>query len=131
VGVQLASLADDGRSSFSVTYREAAVSEAQGDYSMTLLTPVRAYDSGEWMRESKLLKRAVPAHAIISMADAQRLGVGIGEVVRVTSVAGSLDLPAMIDAGLAEGLVLVPAVRGADLSGIATGTATRISLSKV
>jgi NADH-quinone oxidoreductase subunit G len=131
VGIQLPSLADDAKSVFTISLREPAAPGASSSYPLTMLMPARAYDGGEWMRGSKLLARAVPAHAIISVADAQRLGVGIGEVVRVTSAAGSLDLPAMIDAGLAEGLVLVPAVRGADLSVIASGPQTRVSISKL
>jgi anaerobic selenocysteine-containing dehydrogenase len=65
------------------------------------------------------------------MADAQRLGVAMGETVRITSAAGALELPATIDAGLNEGLVLVPAVRGADLASVVTGGQTRVSISKL
>jgi NADH-quinone oxidoreductase subunit G len=130
VGIQLPSHADDAKSVFTITVREPVATEPSERYPMLLLTPTRAYDGGEWMRGSKLLGRAVPAHVILSMADAQRLSVGIGEVVRVTSAAGSLDLPAVIDTGLAEGLALIPAVRGADLAGLVTGPQTRVFISK-
>jgi NADH-quinone oxidoreductase subunit G len=130
VGIQLASAADDGKSTFQVTFREPAPPIAIDAYPMALLTPPRAYDGGEWMRESKLLTRTAPAHAILSLADAQRLGVAMGETVRITSAAGSVELPATIDAGLSAGLVLVPAVRSADLSGILTGPQTRVAVSK-
>ena len=46
------------------------------------------------------------------MADAQRLGVGMGEKVRIESAAGALELQATIDAGLNAGLVLAPDVAG-------------------
>jgi anaerobic selenocysteine-containing dehydrogenase len=43
----------------------------------------------------------------VSPADAQRLGVTDGEVVRVTSRRGSLEVPVRIDAGLRAGLVFM------------------------
>jgi NADH-quinone oxidoreductase subunit G len=131
IGVQLPALADDGKSTFTVASRELSAPATSDSYPLTLLTPARAYDGGEWMRDSKLLSRAVPPHAILSMADARRLGVAMGETVRITSAAGALDLPATIDAGLNEGLVLVPAVRGADLASVVTGGQTRVSISKL
>ena len=130
VGVQLHATADEAKSVFQVVFRDAAAPAEVEVYPLALLTPARAYDGGAWMRDSKLLGRAVPPHAILSLADAQRLGVAMGEQVRITSAAGSLELPATVDAGLNEGLVLVPAVRGAELSRILTGPQTRVSLTK-
>ena len=71
-----------------------------------------------------------PPHAILSIADAQRLGVAIGERVQITSAAGTIELPAQVDAGQAEGLVLIPIVRGAEISTIATGGTTRVAVRK-
>ena len=84
-----------------------------------------------WMRGSKLLNRVAPSHAILSMADAQRLGVGMGEKVRIESAAGALELPATIDAGLNAGLVLAPDVAGTALASILTGPQTRVAVTKL
>jgi predicted molibdopterin-dependent oxidoreductase YjgC len=65
------------------------------------------------------------------MPDAQRLGVAMGEKVRITSAAGSLELPATIDAGLNAGLLLVPDVQSVELASILTGPQTRVAVSKV
>jgi NADH-quinone oxidoreductase subunit G len=130
VGVQLPSQADDGKSVFAVAFREPELPAADGRYPLTLMTPTRLYDGGEWVRGSRLETHVPPAHVILSVADAQRLGVAIGERVQVRSAAGALELPAQIDAGLAEGLVLIPRVRGANLAAILTGARTRVAVSK-
>ncbi len=83
------------------------------------------------MRGSKLQARAVPAHVILSVADAQAIGVGIGETVRVSSASGSIELRAMIDAGLSAGLVLLPLIKGLDLAQVLSGPQTRVALSKL
>jgi NADH-quinone oxidoreductase subunit G len=131
VGVQLPSLADDGKSTFQLAFREPAAPASDEAFPLTLILPARAYNGGEWMRESKLLGRVAPAHAILSLPDAQRLGVGMGERVRITSAAGAIDVQATVDAGLNAGLVLLPNVKGLDLAGVATGPQTRVSVSKV
>ncbi len=130
VGVQLPALADDGKSVFQLAYREPAPAAADEQFPLTLLTVVRAYDGGEWMRGSKLVPRTVPAHVILSVADAQQLGVGIGEPVRISSAAGTLELRAQVDAGLSAGVVLLPLVKGADLASVLTGPQTRVSVAK-
>jgi len=130
VGVQLPAVADDAKSALQVMLRELAAPIADEAFPLTLLAPARAYDGDEWMRGSKLLNRTAPAHAILSLPDAERLGVAIGETVRITSAAGSLDLPATIDAGLAAGLVLAPDIKGVDFSSVLTGPQTRVAVSK-
>jgi NADH-quinone oxidoreductase subunit G len=131
VGVQIPALADDAKSMFTVRFPAPTLPATDDRYQLTLLTPTRAYDGGWWMRDSKLLNRSVPAHVILSKADAQRLGVAIGEAVRLESAAGTLELRATIDAGLAPGLVLAPDVDGAALASILTGPQTRVSLTKI
>jgi NADH-quinone oxidoreductase subunit G len=132
VGVQIPAVAEDPKSTFAVSL-PALVAPPVGEdrFPLTLLTPTRAYDGGEWMRGSKLLNRVAPAHAILSMADAQRLGVGMGEKVRIESVAGALELQATIDAGLNAGLVLAPDVAGSALASILTGPQTRVAVTKI
>ena len=132
VGIQVDTQADDGKSSFMVGLRESArraVNDPQ--YPFVLLTPMRAYGAGEWLRGSKIELRMPPPHVIVSKVDAERLGIGIGEMVRVRSSSGVLELPAQIDAGLAEGLVLVPMVRGAAVTTILTGPRTQVAVEKI
>jgi NADH-quinone oxidoreductase subunit G len=131
VGVQIPTTADDGRTIFQVTFREPTAAISDERYPLVLLTPTRAYDGGEWMRGSKLLNRLAPAHAILSMPDAQRLGVGMGEKIQLKSVAGTLELAATIDAGLNEGLVLIPDAQGIQLASILTGPQTRVAVTKI
>jgi NADH-quinone oxidoreductase subunit G len=131
VGVQIAALADNRSGMFTLSFRAPEPVAPDAQYPYTLLTPVRAYDGGDWMRGSKLEKRLPPAHVILSVPDAQQLGVGIGERVRVESSAGALELPAQIDAGLAAGVVLLPLVRGASAAAIITGPQTRVMVTKV
>jgi predicted molibdopterin-dependent oxidoreductase YjgC len=95
-----------------------------------LMAAVRLYSGGEWARGSKLQAHTPPAHVILSLADAQRIGVGMGEAVQITSAAGTLELPAQIDAGLAAGLALLPLVRGVAAPTIIDGGVTRVAVSK-
>jgi NADH-quinone oxidoreductase subunit G len=132
VGVQIPATAEDTKSTFEVSLPvPIAPSLGEERFPLTLLTPTRAYDGGEWMRGSKLLNRVAPSHAILSIADAQRLGVGMGEKVRIESAVGALELQATIDAGLNAGLVLAPDVAGTALAGILTGPQTRINVTKI
>jgi NADH-quinone oxidoreductase subunit G len=131
VGVQIPATADDPKSTFAILSPILNVPAADERFPLTLLTPTRAYSGGEWMRGSKLLNRVAPSHAILSIADAQRLGVGMGENVRIESADGALELPATIDAGLQAGLVLVPDVAGTVLASILTGPQTRVSVTKI
>ncbi len=130
VGIQIPAAAEDPKSTFAVPLPTLNLPSVDDRFPLTLLTPTRAYDGGEWMRDSKLLHRVAPAHAILSVADAQRLGVGMGEKVRIESAAGALELQATIDAGLNAGLVLAPDVAGAALASILTGPQTRVAVSK-
>ena len=131
VGVQIPAEADDARASFTLSLRAPAPRLPDGDGRLTLLTPTRAYDGGRWAAGSKLQPRQVPPHAILSTADAQRLGVAMGERVRIESSAGAVELPVTVDRGLAAGLVLVPAVHGASLGGVVTGGQTLVAVRKV
>jgi NADH-quinone oxidoreductase subunit G len=132
LGVQIPAAAEDPKSTFAISLPvPIAPSLGEDRFPLTLLTPTRAYDGGEWMRGSKLLNRVAPSHAILSMADAQRLGVGMGEKVRIESAAGALELQATIDAGLNAGLVLAPDVAGTPLASILTGPQTRVAVTKI
>src|SRR6185436_14947612 len=81
VGVQIPAVAEDPKSTFAIPLPALNLPVADDRFTLTLLTPTRTYDGGGWMRGSKLLNRVAPSHAILSMADAQRLGVAMGETV--------------------------------------------------
>ena len=128
VGIQLAATAEDSRTVFQLTLTAPLPKPMGGEL---LLFPVtRAYDGGEWVRGSKLANRTVPAHIILSMPDSARLNVGIGELVTVTSAAGSVTLPAQIETGLDAGVALIPDVQGAQLGALLTGAQTAIIVAR-
>jgi NADH-quinone oxidoreductase subunit G len=131
IGVQTPAEAEDNRASFTLSLRAPAPRLPASNGQLMLLAPVRAYDGELWSSGSKLTPRQVPPHAILSIADAGRLGVAIGERVRLESSAGAVELLAVIDSGLAEGLVLVPAVHGAGLASLLTGGQTSVTVSKM
>jgi NADH-quinone oxidoreductase subunit G len=131
VGVQLAAQADNATNKFALAFRDSDSPAADERYPVALMAAPRAYSGGEWARGSKLQSHIPPAHIILSFADAQRLGVGMGEKVQITSAGGAIELPAQVDAGLAEGLALLPLVRGAEAPGLLAGGVTRVAVSKV
>jgi NADH-quinone oxidoreductase subunit G len=127
-GVQVASGADNAKATFTIAAPAAPAAAPVGAFA---LVPVaRAYDGGEWSRGSKLLPRMVPAHVVLSVADAAQLGVGIGETVQITTEAGALALPAQIDTGLAQGVALLPDVRGIAIGDILTGAVTAAQITR-
>jgi NADH-quinone oxidoreductase subunit G len=130
VGVQLAPLADSATNKFALAFPNPDSPAADERYPVALMAAPRAYNGGEWARGSKLQSHIPPAHIILSFADAQRLGVGMGEKVQITSAGGAIELPAQVDAGLAEGLALLPLVRGAEAPGLLAGGVTRVAVSK-
>jgi NADH-quinone oxidoreductase subunit G len=130
VGIQLPSLADSSANKFTLTFRDPEIQAADDRYPIALMAAPRAYSGGEWARGSKLQSHAPPAHVILSLADARRLGVGMGEQVLIKSASGAIELPAQVDAGLAEGLALMPLVRGAEAPGLLSGGVTRVAVSK-
>ncbi|MFZ9856749.1 MAG: NADH-quinone oxidoreductase subunit NuoG [Roseiflexaceae bacterium] len=128
-GVQIATVADDASAPLNVGVVAPVSFEAKGEFTMLMQVPTRAYDGGTWSIDSKLASRQVPAHVIISMADASRWGIGIGDEVMLSSPVGSALIRAQIDQGLAEGQVLLPDVAGAPTH-LALGAYTRVSVRR-
>jgi NADH-quinone oxidoreductase subunit G len=129
IGIQLPTSIDDPKSPITLSAR-VPQAPTFADGTLVALAAPRAYDNGDWSRGSKLAPRMVPAHVILSVADAQTLGVAIGDHVTLRSTVGEVTLPAQIDSGLASGVVLVPLVRGAGLAGVATGAVTAVTVLK-
>ncbi|MBC8159761.1 MAG: NADH-quinone oxidoreductase subunit NuoG [Roseiflexaceae bacterium] len=127
VGIQIAASAEDSRTTLQLNLSAPALRPV-GE--LVLLPVARAYDGGDWVRGSKLSARQVPAHIIMSVADTARLDVGIGELVTVSSAAGSITLPVQIETGLDLGVALLPEVRGSTLGALLTGAQTAITVVK-
>ncbi len=127
LGVQLAAQADDGKSELPMKISIPVAPNADG---LKLIAAPRAYDNRDWGRGSKLAPRMVPAHVILSVADAKASSITIGDHVTVQSEAGQVTLPAQIDASLRQGYVLIADVRGAGLAGLATGGVTMVRVEK-
>jgi formylmethanofuran dehydrogenase subunit D len=87
--------------------------KAKGEFTMLMQMPVRAYDGGEWSTDSKLASRQVTAHVVLSVSRRKSLGKCHWDLVALSSPVGSALVRAQIDAGLAEGQVLMPDVAGA------------------
>ena len=127
--MQLASIADDNNAPLHTAVVAPVVYEPKGEFTMLMQMPVRAYDGGEWRTDSKLASRQVTAHVVLSVADASRWGIAIGDLVALSSPVGSALVRAQIDAGLAEGQVLMPDVAGAPTN-LALGAYTRVSVRR-
>lgn len=129
LGVQLASVADNSNAPLHTVALAPMVYEPKGEFTLLMQMPVRAYDGGEWSTDSKLASRQVTAHVVLSVADASRWGITIGDMVALSSPVGSALVRAQIDAGLAGGQVLMPDVAGAPTN-LALGAYTRVSVRR-
>lgn len=127
LGVQLPALADDAKSALTIS---GPILPATADEGLLLMLAPRAYDGRTWAFGSKLAPRMVPPHVILSISDAQRIGVAIGEAVSIHSEAGTITLAAQIDSGLAAGTVLLPDVHGTQAASIVTGAITAVRVTK-
>jgi len=77
-------------------------------YSLRLVAPRRLYDNGAAVLASPSLARLVPeASAAANPSDLARLGVGVGESVRVRSPRGEVTLVAHGDAGVPKGVLVI------------------------
>ena len=81
------------------------------------------WHTGSMTRRVKQLHQAVTeGYVEVNRADAQRLGIGSGQMVRVASRRGSLELPAMVDGRgkPAQGSVFIPFFDEARLPNVLT-----------
>jgi formate dehydrogenase major subunit len=93
---------------FSVTIHEPPVDELTEEFPLRLTTGRRldSYNTGvQTSGYSSPLRRTETID--LSPEDAEHLGVAEGEVVRVTSRRGSLEVPVGLDRGLRPGLVFM------------------------
>jgi NADH-quinone oxidoreductase subunit G len=88
----------------------SAVPPARGLYERIADVPIYATDPVVRRASSlQLTADARPPVAGVSSALAQRLGLGVGDAVRVSLGGASVVLPAVVDPSLAAGVVRVPA----------------------
>jgi NADH-quinone oxidoreductase subunit G len=130
VGLPLAPLIDGAKASINIAPRPIAPLSGEGP--MLLVAQPLAYDGDDLLRGSKLQSHVPTAYIAISMGDAQRQNIHPGDKVRISSTAGTLELPARVVNDLPSGLLMVPAsLPGIELAAVQTGPRTRVSLAKV
>lgn len=106
-GVQWPTLAEDESNKLKLRFVAPAPVE-KGD-GLTLVAPRFLYDGGRLLAEAEV----VAAHlhrpqALLSKADAQKLGVGNGDMVTLSQNGTSVALPVQVNRKLSEGIVVVP-----------------------
>jgi NADH-quinone oxidoreductase subunit G len=131
VGIQYPAHAEASDASFSVVPLSFTLTTPDEQYPFLLVPQTLLYDADPLLRDSLLLSHIPAPYVAINRGDAERLGIGRGQQVRVTSAAGSLDLPAQLRRDVPAGSVVIPAnLPGVSLAGLQTGPRTRVALSK-
>jgi predicted molibdopterin-dependent oxidoreductase YjgC len=96
------------RAPFSVVHPEGPVEALDDQYPIRLTTGRVLTDYNTGVQTSAFASPLRRKESIdLSPADAARCGVGDGELVRVSSRRGAVQVPARIDAGLREGLAFM------------------------
>lgn len=132
VGIQYPALVEQQRMTFSLAAREAKAPATDQKRSFVLIAERLLYDGDPLLRDSLLIKRVPTAYACLSAADAERLGIRMGDRVLVESSVGALELPARVKANVPTGSVVVPAnLPDAPLAAVQTGPQTSVSVRKV
>lgn len=132
VGLQYPSPFEQQRSSFTLKPQPLEAVSADSRYPLMLLVQRLLYDGDPLLRDSLLTSHVPAPFVALSAADAQRLGIGAGDRVRVASSVGALELPARVVVDLPEGSVLIPAnLPGAPLAALQTGPRTRVLVSRL
>ncbi|MEL6977210.1 MAG: molybdopterin-dependent oxidoreductase [Pseudomonadota bacterium] len=85
-------------------------------------------DDNSWLHNSRrLVKGKSRCTAMLNVDDAARLGVGEGDLVRVSSRVGAITLPAEISDGLAPGVVCIPHGYGHGREGVRLSVAQELA----
>src|SRR5205807_7906335 len=112
-----------------VTYTPAATAErsipAVDAYSLRLVAAHRLYDAGTLVQHSPSLAPLTPGTTVrVNPTDLERLGLGDGDQVRVTSSRSTFTLAAESDAGVPHGIAAIsfdqPGSGAADLIDVTT-----------
>lgn len=81
------------------------------DFPLTLTTgrlPHQWHTMTKTGRVKKLMKLNPSGFVQVHLTDAEPLGIGAGDIVRVTSRRGTLDAPAVVDEGIVPGTCFIP-----------------------
>ncbi|WP_064608856.1 formate dehydrogenase subunit alpha [Photobacterium sp. J15] len=80
------------------------------EYPLVLTTGrlLEQFHTGTMTRKTKGLDKLAGPRAMISVADAERLGIGNGEMLRVSTRRGYIDTPAFVTKRMQQGVVFVP-----------------------
>ncbi len=132
VGLQVPAGAEQPKASLDLTPPEVMLVPTSSEYPFALQVQVLAYSNDPFLRDS-LLQNHIPAGYIaLNVDDAAQLGISRGDVVQVTSAAGSVQGTARPLADLPAGSVLIPAgLPDLTVATIQTGALTRVAVSKV
>jgi NADH-quinone oxidoreductase subunit G len=107
-GVQWATLAEHKTAKLPLRFIIPAT-PAEHSQSLTLVAPRFLYDDGRLLVEAELLHPHIhQPQALISRADAQKLGLANGDQVAVSQNGTSVALPVQVNRMVNEGIVLVP-----------------------
>jgi NADH-quinone oxidoreductase subunit G len=106
-GIQWASLAEQETAQLPLRFIPPA--EPANPQTLTLVAPRRLYDAGRLLAETDLLKPHLQQpQALISRADAQKLGLNNGDTVIVSQNGTSVTLPVQVNRMVEAGTVVVP-----------------------
>jgi len=130
-GVQWPSLAEQPSVVFDLVFGQPRTPQKR-ENELLLVAAARLYDGGTAMEGAEGLSFWV-AQPYVGLApeDAQRLGVGSGDRLRLASSAGALELDALVQRNVAAGTLLVPDLAGIPLGQIRTGVLTPVRVEKV
>jgi len=100
----------------------AALARPDGQLMLIGRRDLRSNNS--WMHNLRVLVKGNPrCTAQINPADAARLAIADGELARVTSRAGAIELPVEVTEAIMPGVVSIPHGWGHDLPGVRLGVA--------
>jgi anaerobic selenocysteine-containing dehydrogenase len=94
---------------------EPAAPVARDAYSLRLQSDRRLYDGGLVVTESPSLAPQAPgAQLLVHRKDFDRIGVAAGDPVEVTTSRGTVRLPVRPQAGIPEGVAVIPFAQPGD-----------------
>lgn len=114
-----------------LSLRTAPAATAPADRPTLLLSQPLAYDGDALLRGSKLQSHVAAAHVIVSLGDAEALGITAGAAVTLRSERGSITLPARVVADLPRGLALLPTgLPGSGAADVQSGARSWVTIAR-
>jgi anaerobic selenocysteine-containing dehydrogenase len=98
--------------------------ESHADYPFSLIGRRHLRDCNSWMHNYEVLvKGKNRCTVMMNETDAEGLGLSDGQAVKISSRAGSVELPCEITTNIARGVVSIPHGYGHDRAGTSVSTA--------